>query len=55
MTTPKKRCYLIFDIKPELKKDFKIIAIKKNISLAMWAEKALLKQYAEDTKFDSKP
>jgi predicted HicB family RNase H-like nuclease len=54
MEEKKKRTYIIFDVKPELKTEFKVIAARKNISLAMWAESALLKQLAEDTKYDKK-
>jgi hypothetical protein len=50
----KKRTFLVLDIRPELKTKIKVIAARKNVTMAMWAEQAMLVKLEEDTKYDKK-
>ena len=50
----KKRTVIIFDVHPQLKTEIKVIAARRNETMARWISRAIIKQLAEDTKYDKK-
>jgi hypothetical protein len=49
-----KRMRIIFDIYPELKTQIKVIAARRNETMARWISRAIIKQLAEETKYDKR-
>ena len=47
------KCF-IFAMEPELHKEIKIMAARHNISMALYITRAIAKQLAEDSKYDTK-
>ena len=50
--TPKKRTQISFEVTEQQRKDFKIAALEKNMSMNLWILRALYKAIKEESKND---
>lgn len=52
MENKKKRKQLAFDISPEIHQQVKILAARRNISMNLWMNRAVIERIAKETKYD---
>jgi len=51
----KQRRQIVFDVHPEFHKKVKILAAKRNVSMSLWINRAIIDYIAKETKYDDKP
>lgn len=55
MENEKKRCQVSFDIQPEMRRDIKIVAAKRNISMNLWVVRVLYRALQKENGGEGSP
>ena len=50
--SPRIRHMLATDVSPETRKEIKILAAKRNMTMSLWLNNAIIRAIKEDTKYD---
>jgi predicted transcriptional regulator len=53
MEEDKKRILMSFDIEPELRTEVKVLAARRNISMALWITRAIREKIQKEKQFDA--
>jgi predicted HicB family RNase H-like nuclease len=49
----KKRTQMCFDVNPEVHKQIKVLAARRNISINLWMARAIHERIQKETKYDN--